>query len=87
MIGRDRELSVLDAALTGGTAALVAVAGEPGIGKSRLLAEAAARAEAGGALVLLGRAAEFERDLPFAVWVDALDDFLRSREHEPVSAL
>ncbi len=51
-------------------------AGEPGIGKSRLLAELAARADERGFLVLEGRAAEFEDDLPFGAFVDALDDYL-----------
>ena len=49
--------------------------GEPGIGKTRLLAELAARAEARGQLVLTGSASELERDLPFWVFVDALDEY------------
>jgi hypothetical protein len=36
-------------------------------------AELAHRAEANGCLVVTGAAADFERDLPFAVWADALD--------------
>ena len=51
--------------------------GEPGIGKTRLLAELARRAEERGHLVLSGRAAELERDLPFWVFVDALDEYLQ----------
>ena len=51
--------------------------GEPGIGKSRLLAELGARADARGMLVLSGSASEFERDLPFWLFVDALDEYLR----------
>ena len=46
--------------------------GEGGIGKTRLLDELAARADAAGALVLSGRASELERELPFGVWEDAL---------------
>ena len=49
--------------------------GEPGIGKTRLLAELAARADARGQLVLSGSASELERDLPFWVFVDALDEY------------
>ena len=52
----------------------VAVTGEPGTGKTRLLAELCARAQARGHLVLVGRGAEMERELPFGVWVAALDD-------------
>lgn len=51
--------------------------GEPGIGKTRLLAELAARADDRGHLVLTGSASELERELPFWVFVDALDDYVR----------
>ena len=76
LLGRAAELARLDEVLgdlwAGGSPALV-VSGEPGIGKSRLLAELTDRARARGGLVLAGRAAEYETDLPFAPWVDALD--------------
>ena len=58
--------------------------GEPGIGKTRLLAELAARADAGGQLVLSGSASELERDLPFSVFVDALDEYVRGLDPELV---
>ena len=77
---------MLDAA-SGGSAPVVEVVGEPGIGKTRLLGELCTRAEERGHLVLSGRAAEFERDLPFGVFVDALDDYLGSlqpRTFEPI---
>ena len=54
--------------------------GPAGIGKTRLLAEFRDRVEADGALVLGGRGAEQERDLPFWVFVDALDDYVRGLE-------
>ena len=47
--------------------------GEPGIGKTRLLEELGLRAADRGALVVSGRAAEYEVDLPLAVWIDALE--------------
>ena len=56
------------------------VEGEPGIGKTRLLFELRRRAEERGCLVLAGSAAEFERDLPFGVWVDALDAYVASQD-------
>jgi DNA-binding CsgD family transcriptional regulator len=80
LVGRDRELEAVLAAIEGAGHRPVAVCGEPGIGKTRLLTEIAAHEERREALVLVGRAAEFERDLPFAVWVDALDDYVRSLE-------
>jgi DNA-binding CsgD family transcriptional regulator len=61
-----------------GPARVVGLRGEPGIGKSRLLAELATRAEQRGHVVLAGRAAELERDLPFALLVDTFDRRLES---------
>jgi DNA-binding NarL/FixJ family response regulator len=58
--------------------ATAVVLGEPGIGKSTLLAEILSQADDSGALVLEGRCAEFDLDAPFGVIVDALDDYLRS---------
>ena len=59
------------------------VVGEPGIGKTRLLAELAARADARGHLVLAGSASELERDLPFWVFVDALDEYVAAARAAP----
>jgi len=47
--------------------------GEPGIGKTTMLALLSRVATANGAQVLDGRASEFEDDLPFGVFIDALD--------------
>ena len=60
---------------------------KPGIGKTRLLAELAARAEARGHLVLAGAAAELERDLPFSVFVDALDQYVAGLDPRRLAAL
>lgn len=81
LVGRDAELQALERvldAVSGGSAPVVEIVGEPGIGKTRLLGELCKGAEERGHLVLTGRAAEFERDLPFGVFVDALDDYLGS---------
>jgi ATP/maltotriose-dependent transcriptional regulator MalT len=81
LIGRRHELGVLDRALAAverGPSRAVGLRGEPGIGKSRLLAELASRAEERGHLVLAGRATELERDLPFALLIDAFDRQLAS---------
>ena len=80
IVGRGAELAELEQALEAGHC--VAVEGEPGIGKSRLLAELRARAVAHGDVVLVGAGAEFERDRPYGVWVDALDAYAASQEFE-----
>ena len=83
LVGRAEELGSLDRVLTElgqGRPAAIELTGEPGIGKTRLLAELAARADASGRLVLSGSASELERDLPFSVFVDALDEYLESLE-------
>jgi ATP/maltotriose-dependent transcriptional regulator MalT len=79
IVGRRPELGALGAALarvSGRRTTWLAIAGEPGIGKTRLLRELSDRADAQSHLVLEGRAAEFERELPFAVWIDALDAYI-----------
>src|SRR5438552_7962129 len=79
LVGRAEELGSFEQVLAEvdrGDAATVELVGEPGIGKSRLLAEFAGRADTHGRLVLAGSASELERDLPFAVFVDALDEYL-----------
>lgn len=78
-VGRTVELDALDAALAAlerGTPRAVEVVGPPGIGKSRLLAELGARADARGHIVLSGSGAELEQDLPYGVFVDALDEYV-----------
>ena len=83
LVGRAAELDRLVAALGGldrGQSAAVELLGAAGIGKTRLLAEFGDRIEADGGLVLGGRGAEQERDLPFWVFVDALDDYIRGLE-------
>ena len=81
LVGRNAELEALNAALAQldrGRGAVIELAGEPGLGKSRMLGELAAQAEQRDLLVLSGRASELEYELPFAVVVDALDEYLQS---------
>lgn len=81
LTGRARELARIEIALCdveGGESRLLAIAGEPGIGKTRLLAELREQAAARGHTVLAGRSTEFEREAPFGTLVEALDDFLGS---------
>jgi DNA-binding SARP family transcriptional activator len=75
LIGRERELAQLlplvDGALAG-RAALVLIAGEPGIGKSRLAETLAHRAQGRGARVLVGRCWEAGGAPAYWPWVQAL---------------
>ena len=90
LVGRGAELDTFDTmlnALASGRSAVVLLAGEPGIGKSRLLAELGARADARRMLVLAASASEFEQDLPFWLFVDALDEYLRAVGPERLDGL
>jgi hypothetical protein len=79
IVGRDRELAAMagwldDAAAGRGSFALVC--GEPGIGKTRFLETAAARAEERGFAVTWGRAWEVSSAPPYWPWIEALRGLL-----------
>jgi predicted ATPase len=83
LVGRAAETRSLDhllSELSRGESAALAIVGEPGIGKTRLLAELGVRADDQRCLVLTGSAAELESDLPYWVFVDALDDYVHGLE-------
>jgi class 3 adenylate cyclase len=74
IVGRAAALATLTAqleAVTNGPAGIVLVAGEPGIGKSRLVAEVARRAHEQGVVVVLGRCDE-EAALPYEPFVEVV---------------
>jgi tetratricopeptide (TPR) repeat protein len=86
LLGRAEEVAMFDRVLgnlaTGGPgpgirAHAVEIVGEPGIGKTRLLAELGERARRRGLLVLTGRGTQFDQ-APYGAFVDALDDHLAS---------
>jgi len=90
LVGRAAELDAIDRALgelCDGRTVPLAIQGEPGIGKTRLLAELAQRADARGCIVLGGSASELERDLPFWVFVDALDEYVAGLDPRLVASL
>ena len=75
LIGRDEELARLRESLAGaasGHGRMVALVGEAGVGKTRLVAELTAAVPEVGGRVLMGRGHESEQILPFGPWVDAL---------------
>ncbi|MBW9216901.1 AAA family ATPase [Mumia sp. zg.B53] len=76
MVGRDRELAVLldryEVAETG-RPQFACLVGEPGIGKSRLVAEVLARARERGARVLVGRCSQDSGAPPLWPWEAVLE--------------
>lgn len=74
LVGRTHELAALhaarQAALSNGR--LVAIEGEPGIGKTRLAEAFLAQAQTAGAGVLAARCYEGETGLAYGVWIEAL---------------
>ena len=76
LVGRDAErdalVALLDAA-GAGSPRFAALVGEPGIGKSRLLAELAAAARERSATVLVGRCSQDEGAPPLWPWAGVLD--------------
>jgi DNA-binding SARP family transcriptional activator len=88
-VGRQRELSEflvgLEDAFAGRTS-LFLIAGEPGIGKSRLADELTARAEERGARVLWGRCWEAGGAPAYWPWVQVLRAHIRESDPEQVRA-
>jgi DNA-binding CsgD family transcriptional regulator len=85
-VGREASLAILGAALddaAAGDGSTVLVAGESGIGKSRLVAELSVRARERGFTVLTGECLELaEGELPYAALIGALRSLLRERPSE-----
>jgi DNA-binding SARP family transcriptional activator len=86
-VGREGELATfvegLERALAG-EASLFLVAGEPGIGKSRLVDEIASRARKRGAKVVWGRCWEAGGAPAYWPWVQALRTYIRDSDPELV---
>jgi DNA-binding CsgD family transcriptional regulator len=82
-VGREAELAALTAdldAAVGGRGGVVLLAGEPGIGKTRLDEELAAAATARDALVLWGRCWEGEGAPAFWPWIQVVRAYVTGSE-------
>jgi predicted ATPase len=87
-VGRAGELAALTAdldAAVGGRGGVVLVAGEPGIGKTRLAEELAARASGRGAVVLWGRCWEGAGAPAFWPWVQVIRGYVQVQAEDPAS--
>ena len=87
-VGRAGELATLTAdldAAVGGRGGVVLVAGEPGIGKTRLAEELAARATARGVVVLWGRCWEGAGAPSFWPWVQVVRGYVQVQAGDPAS--
>jgi DNA-binding SARP family transcriptional activator len=86
-VGRQRELGEFRAALAGafaGRMSLLLIAGEPGIGKSRLADEWTSLGEARGAKVLWGRCWEAGGAPAYWPWVQALRTYIRDGDENRI---
>ena len=78
-VGREREWALLNGLLQramDGQGRVALLAGEPGIGKTRLLEELAGLAAARGAQILVGRCHELEQNVAYAPILEALRSLL-----------
>jgi DNA-binding SARP family transcriptional activator len=86
LVARERERQQIAALLgeaASGHGSLVLIGGEAGVGKSRLVAEAAHAAHASGAIVLWGAAYEQEGQLPYGPFVEALSGVIHAGAGDP----
>jgi DNA-binding SARP family transcriptional activator len=86
-VGREGELAEFQAAVDealSGRMSLFLIAGEPGIGKSRLADEATSLAEARGARVCWGRCWEAGGAPAYWPWVQGLREYIRTADDELV---
>ena len=86
-VGRVAELAAMDEAFARAGAAsggIVLVSGEPGIGKTRLVKEAATRAAPSGCLVAWGRCEEGDGAPPFWPWIQVIRALLDHADAEAV---
>lgn len=74
-------------ALRAGRSHCVAIAGEAGIGKTRLVDELLGDVTPRREVVLRGRAEELEREVPFALVVDVLDGHVQTLDPEVLARL
>ena len=79
LVGRERELGILEDTLLAasrGDTRVTVIAGEAGMGKTRLAEELVNRARKIGFEVLTGACSEAELSLPYLLFVEAIGNYL-----------
>ena len=78
-VGREAERALIDqiVAMRADRPDVVLVTGEPGIGKSRILAHIGERLTSAGGRAFAARAYEAEAARPYGVWIDVIREILR----------
>ena len=82
-VGRQREMALLTAAMAdvlGGQGRLAMLAGEPGIGKTRMAQELASYVESDGGLVLWGRCSSAQGAPPYWPWVQVIRSYVKGHD-------
>lgn len=88
-VGRQQEMAVLETALDdalSGRGQIVMIAGEPGIGKTRLAQELASHAETLGAQVWWGWCLEQQGAPPYWPWVQPIRSYIQGAETDSLGA-
>jgi class 3 adenylate cyclase/tetratricopeptide (TPR) repeat protein len=89
-VGRNAELKQLDEALAraaGGRGQMVAIVGEPGVGKSRLVWELTRSHCTRGWLILRAGAVSYGKTTPYLPLVNLLKDYLRVEDRDGTRAI
>src|SRR5947208_3214468 len=87
LVGRERELSLLEDALLAahrGSGQVVVIAGEAGVGKTRLAMELQERARRARTAVMVGTTSEADVALPYLPFIEAIGNYLAGADLEPL---
>ena len=87
LIGREDEIGILEDALleaNRGRGQVVLIAGDAGMGKTRLATEMERRARTLGMEVVMGGCSEAEMALPYLPFIEAVGNFLATRDLEKI---
>jgi class 3 adenylate cyclase len=89
LVGREGELTILEDALLDahrGEGQMVILAGEAGLGKTRLASELQKRATGGGTTVMRGGCSEADLSLPYLPFLEAIGNYLSTADLDRLRA-